>query len=226
MTYCNVGVEAVIEYRFSGSAVKRYTTKQTPVEVVTSRISNSIEELIPGQDYQVRTIYTDPNTGQTFIQSVGASGQSLPILKAPVSRLEFQVTTDGTTSYLFLLMNDANNINARIQMGRLNGYSFNPIDLYKIYDILPFPTPEDPDSLPGKCKIEIKHNQKLLFSDVGSCPVKFAVACGEECPEGYLKCSSTNYPGYCCLQCEPLEKAIASLTTTVRGANKGAVSHG
>ena len=37
------------------------------------------------------------------------------------------------------------------------------------------------------------------------------VACDDNCPEGYLKCTSDKYPGYCCLPCKRTANKIRAL---------------
>lgn len=50
-----------------------------------------------------------------------------------------------------------------------------------------------------------------LYKDKGKSPCKVEVACGDACPEGYLKCSSNKYPGYCCLPCQQTANKIRAL---------------
>lgn len=55
---------------------------------------------------------------------------------------------------------------------------------------------------PVPCSITIKDSTgATVFSRSGDCPVSFTVSCGDECPEGYCKCPTLKYPGYCCCKC-------------------------
>lgn len=240
MSYCEIGVEASIQYQFADSAKKVYKTKQTPVDVVTSIVPRDTPEgLIPNNIYQVQTIYTDPISGQTFIQSLSSGGASLPLMIAPILSLYLFSETDGSGTWgLKLHMQDSStpetaprvsrteNLNNDLPIGNVNGYRFDPIDLYKIYDIVPFPSDNPPDPTKNRCKITISHMGTTLFTDKGNCPVKFEVICGEQCPEGYLKCASTNYPGYCCLPCEPIKAEIKAIKSHVASINRKPVSNG
>lgn len=67
------------------------------------------------------------------------------------------------------------------------------------------------------CKIEIfDSTDNLLFSDTGKCPVKFTVACEDDCPPGTVRCECIEYPGYCCLPCEPTISEIKSIRNLVK----------
>lgn len=61
------------------------------------------------------------------------------------------------------------------------------------------------------CKLVISHEGKVLYEEEGECPLKFEVGCEDECPPGYLKCSSNKYPGYCCIHCKGTANKIRSL---------------
>ena len=62
------------------------------------------------------------------------------------------------------------------------------------------------------CAITILNNNVKIFSDSGQCSCNYTVACGNECPDGYVKCHSDSYPGYCCLPCNDIEDRIDALT--------------
>lgn len=50
-------------------------------------------------------------------------------------------------------------------------------------------------------------------------PPKYEVACGEECPEGFCKCITPEYPGYCCLDCNSTAASIRAITNDLKGKN-------
>ncbi len=66
------------------------------------------------------------------------------------------------------------------------------------------------------CTIVISKNGNTIFTDKGECPCSFNVACDDKCPDGYAKCISDNYPGYCCLPCSSTSSRIDSLTQMVK----------
>lgn len=68
--------------------------------------------------------------------------------------------------------------------------------------------------------IRVYRGNELIFKDVGKAPVTFKVECiREKCPEGYCECKSSEYPGYCCLNCSSTAAKLHALTEQVRGIN-------
>lgn len=61
------------------------------------------------------------------------------------------------------------------------------------------------------CKLVISSQGKVLYEEIGECPLDFNVVCDRDCPKGYLKCSSNKYPGYCCLPCKKTANKIRAL---------------
>ncbi|MEH1906649.1 hypothetical protein [Nostoc sp.] len=47
----------------------------------------------------------------------------------------------------------------------------------------------------------------------------YKVSCGDDCPEGFCKCHSDSYPGYCCLDCLATAASIRSITNELRSKN-------
>lgn len=47
----------------------------------------------------------------------------------------------------------------------------------------------------------------------------YTVACDDECPEGFCKCLTPEYPGYCCLNCASTAASIRTITNELRGKN-------
>jgi hypothetical protein len=67
--------------------------------------------------------------------------------------------------------------------------------------------PPDPDQ--GKCVITIKGaNGSIIYKKEDECPIKHKVRCGNQCADGEIRCESNSYPGYCCIDCEDLARAI------------------
>lgn len=56
-------------------------------------------------------------------------------------------------------------------------------------------TPDEADGL------EIRDSQGALVYQRSVSECDFSVGCGDECPEGYCKCKTLKYPGYCCCKC-------------------------
>lgn len=82
------------------------------------------------------------------------------------------------------------------------------------------------------CSLKLFVNGKEISTiakvnkDRGSiCPIEYRLNC-RECPQGYLRCDCTEYPGYCCLPCEPIAAEIKSIKNNVKTLNKTEVSRG
>jgi hypothetical protein len=73
----------------------------------------------------------------------------------------------------------------------------------------------------SSCKISIVSNGVKIWSAIGNCPVKYSVACGIGCPDGYIKCLKQEYPGYCCVDCASTKSRIDTLTNTVKRLSNG-----
>lgn len=75
-----------------------------------------------------------------------------------------------------------------------------------------------PDTASGyKITISNSNGSKLLEDKkTTDSPPTYEVACGENCPEGYIKCETTTYPGYCCLPCKATAEKINNLASKIR----------
>lgn len=61
------------------------------------------------------------------------------------------------------------------------------------------------------CKLVISYLDKILYEEIGECPLNFEVVCDKDCPPEHLKCKSNKYPGYCCLPCSRTANKIRVL---------------
>lgn len=65
------------------------------------------------------------------------------------------------------------------------------------------------------CVITISDSKGNTYKDNALCEKSFTVSCGDECPEGYCKCASTNYPGYCCLPCSEVKSGLLAIARNI-----------
>lgn len=63
-------------------------------------------------------------------------------------------------------------------------------------------------------------NGNILYQKSGKVE-NLQVGCDEGCPDGYIKCEASVYPGYCCISCSEIKTGIASATAMVRSINRG-----
>jgi len=76
--------------------------------------------------------------------------------------------------------------------------------------------------------VETKNNQ-VIIKDRNSAVIyrqvlnnpKTKVICGNNCPQGFLKCCSDNYPGYCCIPCNEIKGDFQQMRNLIRRFNHG-----
>ncbi|QHG15810.1 hypothetical protein [Nostoc sp. ATCC 53789] len=70
-------------------------------------------------------------------------------------------------------------------------------------------------------KVFNANTSEILFQDFkeGEIPPKYTVACGDGCPEGFCRCTTPGYPGYCCLDCNSTAASIRFITNDLKGRN-------
>jgi|GEM_PF-4718511 len=77
----------------------------------------------------------------------------------------------------------------------------------------------------GTCSYQVSFKPDFVVTDItgeifrksiDTIP-RCTVECEDNCPEGYLKCHSDDYPGYCCIPCEITKNRIEGLIASVKG---------
>ena len=94
----------------------------------------------------------------------------------------------------------------------LEGFSFMSGSINIISNVF---TPNEIDGLIIKDSLG-----NTLFNVRGS-TCNYTISCDNDCPDGYLKCHSDSYPGYCCIPCGDIKNRITSLIAKVKGLNNG-----
>lgn len=210
MGFCEPGVKATVNYQFKETK-KRYITNNTPIDVHTysetiGRTSN----------------YNPEGYGITFYSPNNRLWYTYPI-KDYTIYYEAPYTNEGgyyiAGYYGISFVHCGGTDFDRNPDGSLNGPEVDPNTITTDPN-LKCPIADTSDAK-TKCFIEVKHDGNTVFKDSGDCPVSFKVACGEECPEGTVKCFSTNYPGYCCLPCSEIKAEIKAIVSQVRSINNG-----
>lgn len=62
-------------------------------------------------------------------------------------------------------------------------------------------------------------NGATVFSKTVPSKPSYTVGCGEECPPGFCKCPTDNYPGYCCNDCSATKASIQNILSDLRSKN-------
>lgn len=71
----------------------------------------------------------------------------------------------------------------------------------------------------AKHRIHITGTGVDFYDYVAGDDGNYKVSCGDGCPEGFCKCPSPEYPGYCCLDCSAIAGSIHAITNELRGRN-------
>lgn len=224
MSYCKAGVKATVYYSVNGIN-KIYSTNKTPIDVVVTE--DFIPGFINGQCNKVLyRVYCEYNRG------IFPRGNDLTFSDV----LVYGTIYDAIPNLIGF--NDSNNYSVYYELV-CHGFYFSgykdEVTNYRINNSFYVLTPyikilnivrEDEQNIncgdPKRvCKITVLHNNQILFTDKGNCPITFSVVCGDGCPPGTIKCFSTNYPGYCCLPCSEIKNEIKAIASQIRGINNG-----
>lgn len=223
-TYCKLGdTDVFVTYSFGSSKKETIKIKNAPIRVETKTLVKNVplSEQIEGQLYNVNYTLTRPNYAETVtdtqvyrgkITGVGVNTSAEVGYSANNNwRYEFYITAQGfgTLSYY--------NEPRRLLVSNAFG---NPHGEITINWISPINNQE------SVCTIEIYYENNRIYYDEGVCPLSYEVTCKEECPPGTTKCFSSNYPGYCCLPCEPTKQSIIGIKNIVKSINKEPVTYG
>ena len=209
MTYCKLGEHVRVSYKFANEDEKAYETDKSPVEVSIKNVPtfqtknfkaggftvnfNSPNNFYGGVTLIVRDFYYQPEQiqydyGLPHTASFGYPGiDQHGIVFRPC---ENQPANYPDLPYGFVLgpVADLNTLKIDLTRG-----------CNKLVEV-------EKD----KCLLEVRStlSKEILFSVAGDCPCEYKVACGNNCPNGYLKCESSSYPGYCCISCNQIKSKV------------------
>lgn len=205
--YCKPGQEPRVEFKFKNKGLKNFTAKESPIDV--SVVQLPITETRNGILY-AWNFSTNLNPRVTLEDMPFRSGGALTDYKVGIVS-DRRIENGREIARYFASFRDGN---GTLINGSAVGYFPNDAP---IFVFLPLLEPDPP--IERDCKITIKNLAgKLLYQEVGKCPVRFKIAC-EGCPPDYIKCHSDAYPGYCCIPCDEMSSGIKQLTSKVRNIN-------
>ncbi len=187
MTYCAGRSKAIVEYSFNGK-IKIFETDLVPIEV----------EKIEPENSGVCWRFTGQGVGNNSYYEHFACGQSPSYV------------SNGAGLNLFM---DGAMIQSSGYYYRFGTNSLSRVDKMSAGNNLI--TSGNCDCLQD-CEIKISKAGQIIFSDKGPCPVKFDVACDDDCPEGSHKCRHNKYPGYCCIPCKQTGQRINNIANKIR----------
>lgn len=208
--YCSNKPGATVEYQFPGKKLRRYTTNESPIEVIVEAVLDSeapgeyesFNKSYPGDvlgSYSFTFVATIPIPANARAYLVSASVNNCGSIGSWASascdgtgttrKLEGEPIFLGTsTSFNGTVTNDVRGVchaSARIKWVS-NAY-----------------------------RIKVLKDGKVIFKVVGVGQPSLQVVCKEECPKGYLKCSKSGYPGYCCISCAGLTSRVNALARKI-----------
>lgn len=238
MSYCKVGEIPKVKYSFSDSSEKIYLSNSSPIDVVLTPIYPSFTGgQCKGVLYYVYTqtrftlshfgtyvgerISEGINDGQFWGPIYGARFKyAKPLVAYELGQGNWQILCHGWTLANF---------------GTPSGYQIEPIwatvggtsggipldYTSKVTKVERLDgKPDTCGNLKDRVRLEVKYNDLTIFADEGDSPCSFEVICGD-CPEGYMRCESSGYPGYCCLPCDSIKSSIRSTTAMLRSKVNG-----
>ncbi|MFK0735472.1 MAG: hypothetical protein ACFKPT_20380 [Gloeotrichia echinulata GP01] len=191
--YCKPGERVRLLYAFSGDSVGKTIFFQDSISVTVTQGLDGFDNINPGG---FRIFWDDPNPNVSQVRA-GSEIVLAFYTRRATEQWKYWADTivflkcDGTTALGTIAFNQQPYIdNSRRCVGSI------PSAIYTL----------TVKSLGGV----------QLFSVSGKSSVNYSVVCGDECPPGFCKCPTTNYPGYCCLPCAQVAAELAAIVSIAR----------
>lgn len=190
--YCENSLQISIIYRDENDIDKKFTTKNVPVDIICEETQR---------------------TGKYIYQLAvsGYTGNCQPI---------------GDRAYKSTHIADSYTVGTGTPVSGYEQCAFYGID-FKIdssvvsnsnvgSDWVIVQSPNPNYSKGGKqIVIKSQFGEEIFRQKVKDCD--FKISCGDDCPDGQMKCKCDSYPGYCCVSCNEIISGINSATATLRG---------
>jgi hypothetical protein len=187
MAYCTGKSKAIVEYSFGDKKAKKFETELVPIDVQTNEPGNSgVCWRFTGQGVNNSANYEYFACGTSPSYAFNGSGCNLYMDGIML----------GGNGYEY--KSGTNTVNRVDSMSATSGYI----------------TSGNCNCL-AECEIKILKDGQIIFSDKGTCPLKFHVTCDDDCPEGSHKCTHNKYPGYCCVPCKEVGDKLKNIATIV-----------
>lgn len=223
-THCQLGDTYIfVVYSFGSGKPKTIKLKNAPIRVETQTLVRNVppSEQIEYQSYNVNYTLTRPNYAETVTATEVYKGKITGAGVTADPDLGYSANNNWYYTF-YIIAQGYRNFSTYPEPTKLhitNAFG-NPHGEIVINWIAPLVNQE------SICTIELYYQNKRIFYDEGDCPLAYEVTCKQECPPGTTKCYSTNYPGYCCLPCEPTKQSIIGIKNIVKSVNKEAVTNG
>lgn len=195
--YCNKDDRPIIKYKFGTGGQRYFKSNVSPINIITKSSPIPNTDSYNNEGYQIS--FYSPNNFRTLEYIL----------------LDYKLKTlpDG----LGYGINDREIL--MIQCGESAFPETGPV--CDINTIVKNQNIKCPTATENRCSIQIFNIENgLIFQDQGDCPVDFEVQCGN-CPDGYIECQTSTYPGYCCISCDEVKNEIIAIKNTIKNLNNG-----
>lgn len=231
MGYCKTGEKAIVSFKFADKQEDKFTTDKTPIDIKETHDGVTFSGgQCPCMVYKVTATAVQSDTEPFEVEnSIWGAIINTRVTRKP----ESEIFQNGDPNECF-------GVFGVLCRGVANGYegcqdeyvwravwsSLNcklDIDFINIKVVPKYPesNKDNCGSLQGNCKIDIYSQGNLLLSRSGKSPCNVTVSCGDDCPPGYCKCTTTNYPGYCCIPCKEIKAQLIASRIAVRSLKNG-----
>lgn len=210
MPYCEGREEAVLTHKFRDKKEEIVRFGNTPIEVTINQITQSG---IDGADLNVYYYIYGTTTVVDLGREKNIHWKSRGRIKGALVNYEISQRSDNF--YIELVFNLRSENEQRTLIIEIDGEGNEiggNITTFPEWVRLIHVVPETPDPV---YELKVFHASKLLYRTTGKSPYSFDVSCNG-CPKGWLRCSSNNYPGYCCIPCNELQAQLIASRIAVR----------
>ncbi|BAY89658.1 MULTISPECIES: hypothetical protein [unclassified Tolypothrix] len=211
MSYCKAGDKPTVRYKFGTGNEKTFKSPYAPIEVITKNTPVDATSNYNQQGFRIG------------LSSINAGNIGLII-----TDYKF-VTAQGILCFIWKACGEYSwGTGSSCPAGSIELAAGCPAHLVTAYSasFYEFNTNvKCPSPNVDKSSIEVRYNGLTIFQDQGNGTVTFDVQCSN-CPDGQCECKTSEYPGYCCSDCNSLTGEIATIKSAVKVLNsKGSVSH-
>lgn len=232
MVHCPNAVKATVNYSIGSKKVK-YISELVPIDVVVKQEQPTFNGGQCPMLYNVTYRIKLGGNGEGAIATttlLGAIHRGVTLGTFPEDEGYNQYTGGGLYGYYEYSLRIYHADTSNYLGGGSGSFANQPgrIPLRKDHYVeVLSATPVNPNQLDNCdtrekiCSIKILHNNQVIYTDRGQCPINYAVSCDDECPPGTTKCIKSDYPGYCCLPCADTKAKIRAITSQIRSLNNG-----
>jgi hypothetical protein len=203
-THCS-GSKAKVEYSFNENPKQIYET-DGPIEITTRSEGEDKPLLKLGSSATVPSTWSG---AEVYLYGIVFSAASYP--DCPSVYIEVPIGSAAAGQTLTLIQTPRLNVCTNAYIMKVPELNYDNFDRQWKGPNVGIGLKENSN----KCTIQIINSSGYTFSKAGECPVKYEVACGENCPEGSHKCTHNEYPGYCCVPCKETGDRLKNMANKV-----------